>query len=58
MVTLNQFKYCNACKWRVATWDTPTRLGPWAHLCDDCMEVLGIKTSVTVKLEYAKECYE
>lgn len=35
VVEIDSARPCDFCG-RPATWDIPTRMGPWAYACDEC----------------------
>lgn len=41
---------CNLCG-KPAVIDTPTRLGPWGHLCEDCGHKYAVNTSIRTGLD-------
>lgn len=41
-VEVAQFPMCQICTKATAMYDGPTKMGPWAYMCPDCMDSHGV----------------
>jgi hypothetical protein len=63
-VTTTHFPDCDMClergesAARLGRYNAPTKLGPWANLCDPCFAVVGIDSSVTERRVHPDHPFE
>lgn len=50
-VIVDSLPKCDLCGKKTATYDAPTRQGPWANMCTSCYEKFGIRNGTGSKLK-------